>query len=363
MTGHDDSRQYPLEPGSVDAALYTDAGQYDRELRNIFHHVWLRACPSVDIAEPRQYLLWEELDQSVVIVRQDDGSLAAWHNVCQHRGAKLVPASGHCASGRFVCPWHGFIYDLDGKLRLAPLKKEFDQRKLEGLRTVEVRAEEYGGFVWISFDCAAPDLRTYLGDIAAELDWFGLDDFEVRYRFEMELTANWKLVVDAFNETWHVPFTHQDTLSEVVQWGKAHLRICDPHSWMSIPVRGLTDKAGEDADHRASHITHYLAFPNTFYSNFPSHLQTWTIWPKGVDRTHFVAYGMVGPCPAGLSEEKWQRQNDRDWQHFCEVASEDVRVINGWGQVSRSLGQREYLFNRAEGRLSAFHREIARRTG
>jgi choline monooxygenase len=362
MEQRDKSSQYPLPPSAIDASLYTGVEQHVREIEQVFFKAWLRVGPSSDLPNPKDYIIWEELRQSVVIARQEDGSLLAWHNVCQHRGARLVEASGHCATGRFVCPWHGFIYDLSGKLRFAPLKQEFDKSRLEGLRTPPARVDEYAGFIWICFSDDAPDLRTYLDDIATELDWFGLENFNTRYRFDLMLDANWKVVVDAFNETWHVPFTHKKTLSDIVQWGKAHLRICDPHSWMTIPVKGLTDKHPEDADHREANITHYLAFPNVIYSCFPSHLQTWSMWPVGPDKTHLIAYGMVGACPEGMTEERWAKQNERDWQNFQAVTFEDAGVINGWGTVSHSLGQKEYMFNTAEGRLTAFHREIARRS-
>jgi choline monooxygenase len=354
--------QYPLPPSHVAARSYTDRGQYLREIENVFQRSWLRTVPLSDMPKPGDYIIWEELDQSVAIVRQEDGSLLAWHNVCQHRGARLVAESGHCEKGRFICPWHGFTYDLSGKLRFAPMKNAFDQERIENLRTPPVRVDTYAGFAWICLNDDLPELKDYLGDIGGELDWFGLDQFETRYRFDVMLDANWKVVVDAFNETWHVPFTHQATLSDIVQWGKAQLHICDPHSWMTIPVKGLTDRHPEDADHRASHITHYLSFPNTFYSNFPSHLQTWSIFPVSEIRTHFTAYGMVGPTPDGITEEKWTRQNQRDWEHFESVAREDIAVINGWGSVAKSLGQRDYIFNTAEGRLTAFHKEVARRT-
>jgi phenylpropionate dioxygenase-like ring-hydroxylating dioxygenase large terminal subunit len=243
------------------------------------------------------------------------------------------------------------------------MKNAFEQDRILGLRTPPVRVETYAGFAWLCLGEDVPPLKEYLADIGEELDWFHLDGFDVRYRFDVMLDANWKVVVDAFNETWHVPFTHQETLSDIVQWGKAHLRICDPHSWMTIPVKGLTDRLPDDADHRAAHITHYLAFPNTIYSNFPTHLQTWSIWPRGVDKTHFIAYGMVGPAPEGMPEDTWIKRNDRDWAHFESVAREDTAVINSWGTVAHSLGQKDYIFNTAEGRLSAFHSEIARRTG
>ena len=360
---HDKDGQYPLPPSHLSARSYTDPAQYRNEFDGVFRRSWLRAVPLSDLPGPGDYVIWEELDQSVVIVRRDDGSLAAWHNVCQHRGARLVAESGHCEKGRFVCPWHGFTYDLEGKLRFAPMKGAFEDDRMDGLRTPPVRVDSYGGFAWLCLDDDVPPLKEYLADIGQELDWFGLDEFDVRFRFDVMLDANWKVVVDAFNETWHVPFTHQATLSDIVEWGKAHLRICDPHSWMTIPVKGLTDNKPADADHRQAHITHYLAFPNSIYSNFPTHLQTWTIWPVGPDRTHFVAYGMVGPAPEGVPADKWARRNQRDWEHFEAVSREDIGVINGWGSVARSLGQRDYLFNTAEGRLTAFHREIARRTG
>ena len=361
MTTEQSSAQYPLPPSTVEAATYTDPARFQIELEQIFFKSWIPACPSGDIAGPRDYILFEKLRQSIVIARGDNGEVLAWHNVCQHRGTRIVNGPGHCEKGRFTCPWHGFQYDLTGKVRFMPMKAAFDETLLDDLRAPPVRVQEWSGFIWICLSDETPDLKTFLGDIHEELDWFGLDRFDTRFRVEFTLNANWKTVVDAFNETWHVPSTHHSTLSEIVQWGKARLRICDPHSWMSIPVKGLTDRAGGDADHRASHITHYLAFPNTFFSCFPTHLQTWNIWPVSPNETHFTAWGMVGPCPEGVTEEKWQRQNERDWQNFIDVSAEDSAVINSWGKVAHSLGQKRYMFNTAEGRLTAFHAQVAAR--
>ena len=130
------------------------------------------------------------------------------------------------------------------------MKTAFDKDRIDNSRTPLVRVEEYGGFIWICLSEETPDLKTYLGDIGTQLDWFKIEGFETRYRFDAMLDANWKVVVDAFNETWHVPFTHQQTIADIVQWGKAHLRICDPHSWMSIPVKGLTDSFPQGTDLR-----------------------------------------------------------------------------------------------------------------
>ncbi len=355
--------QYPLEPHLLDAAQYNDPEQYQREITNVFFKTWFPICPSADIAAPRDYLVWDKLEQSVVIVRLDDGSLSAWHNVCQHRGARLLEASGSCPRGRFSCPWHGFGYNLEGEVITVPLRDSFAPEQLDSLRAPAVRVEEWSGFVWLCFDDSVPDLRTYLGVVGDELAWYGMENFDTKFRATLHLKANWKLVVDAFNETWHVPFTHQDTLTGLVLWRDAILHLEPPHSWMTLPVRGFTDKAGPDADHRQSHICHYLAFPNTIFSCFPTHLQMWSAWPLSPTETVLEAYGVVGPPPEGMDPEKWQRRNERDWEQFMKVTSEDSEVINGFGTVSRSIGFRRNMFNTAESRLTAFHQEIARRAG
>jgi phenylpropionate dioxygenase-like ring-hydroxylating dioxygenase large terminal subunit len=350
-------KQYPLAPHVLDADHYRDPAQYERELELVFTRAWFPVCPSGDLAEPRDFVVWDRLQQSIVIVRRDDGEIAAWHNVCQHRGARLVAQSGSCPVGTFKCPWHGFAYDLDGVVKSVPLRDSFDADLLEGLRTPQVRAEEWGGLVWITLSDDTPRLREYLGVIGDELEGFGLERFETNYRTTLELNANWKLVVDAFNETWHVPFTHKDTLTGIVMWRDAVLHIERPHSWMTIPVRGLTDRV-DSPDHRKTHICHYLAFPNTIFSCFPTHLQMWTAWPVSQHQTILDAWGIVGPAPDGVTEEKWKRQNDRDWDNFVNVVCEDAEVINSFGTVVESKGFRRNMFNTAESRLTAFHAEV-----
>lgn len=195
--------QYPLQPSVLDPSVYTDPVQYERELALIFHKSWLPVCPSADLVVPRSYKVWDQLRQSVLLVRQDDGSIAAWHNVCQHRGSRLVENAGVCEGGVFVCPWHGFRYGLKGNVEFVTLSNAFDSERTRKLRAPAVRSTEWSGFIWINLSEEGPDLQTYLGSLWEELGYYGMERFAVRYRKELELNANWKTVVDAFNETWH----------------------------------------------------------------------------------------------------------------------------------------------------------------
>ena len=352
------SEQYPLPPSRLDAAVYTDPQRFRREMDSVFFETWLPVCPVEDLRNPRDVVVWDQLDQSVVIARRDDDTVVAWHNVCQHRGARLLEESGHCRIGRIKCPWHGFVYDLDGRVESVPLKPTFDADELTDLRAPAVRAEVWGGLVWLCFGDDVPGLTEYLGDLVPELGAYDLDNYAVSHRKTARLQANWKLVVDAFNETWHVPFTHPDTLSGTVKWRDAHLHITSPHSWMTLPVKGLEGRPG---DHHESNICHYLAFPSTIFSCFPTHLQMWTAWPIDERTTELVVWQLDGPTPEGFDDAKWARHSQRNWDQFIEVLDEDTEVLKGFDSVIRSRGYQRNIFNKAESRLTAFHDEVAKR--
>jgi choline monooxygenase len=339
---------------------YTDPARYQGEIEQVMLRSWLVAMPSGELAEPRSYVVWDALGQSVVITRRDDGTLSAWYNVCQHRGARLAEGAGVCSSGSFKCPWHGFGYDLDGRVTTVPLRGAFDEATLQGLRARAVAVEEMWGLVWVCLSDPEQPLREYLGGLVPQLDWYGLDNWQARYSQEWEIGANWKAVLDGFLETWHVPFTHKDTLASMVLWKLAKLKDLGRHSMMTIPVKGKDGTPVEPAtgDERESHICHYLSFPNTIFSCFPTHVQLFQAWPVAVDQTVFKAWNIFGPTPPGMTDEEWEKRSDKSWLHFQDVATEDLDVLNRLGQSYGSRGFVRNMFNGDEGRLTAFHRSI-----
>lgn len=357
--------QYPTPPSLLPARHYRDPAQYERELARVFPSCWLPIAPAADVAAPRDYVVWQRFGQSVVVVRLDDETLAAWHNVCQHRGARLVDSSGRCPTGSFKCPWHGFAYDLEGRVVHVPLREAFAEEELRDLRAPAVRVREWSGFVWIALDGSAPALEEYLGELATELTGYGLHAWDAPYRDEWRIEANYKTVIDAFNETWHVPFTHKQTVKGGLLWRDTAIRIMDPHSMMAIPVRKEYDEVDAvlENDHRKTMLCHYLSFPNTIFNCFPDHVQVFSAWPAGPRSTVLTAYGLVAPPADGIDPERYGRRADRDWEHFCSVVQEDVDVLEAAGEIYDSLGFTRNMFNAAEGRLTAYHEAMNARAG
>lgn len=350
-------------PRTLDAACYRDAAKYQRELKVLFMAAWMPACSSKELENAGGRLVWDRLRQSVVIARVPNGTLSAWHNVCRHRGAQLAKESGQGKSAKFKRPSHGFSHDLSGKCNCEPLRECFDGAGLVGLCAPLVRVEEWNGLVWLNFCVQAPTLRDYLGELWTQLGLYSANGFEIRYHHSTELNANWKVVINAFAETWHVPFTHHQTLSGLMLWREARLHICPPHSWMTLPIANFTADAGPQTNHHEANVRHYTAFPNTIFSCFPAHLQIWSVWPISQQRTLLTAWGAAGPAPAGLSEEKWSEQSDRSWGHFLDALSEDSQALNDLGATARSCRFERGLVNPAEGRLTVFQHEVMRRVG
>jgi nitrite reductase/ring-hydroxylating ferredoxin subunit len=182
------------------------------ETERLWPRVWLLAGLARDLAQTGDYLTFEIGDDSILIVRQADGTLRAHHNVCMHRGNRLrEPGRGHARL--FVCQFHGWRYGLDGALVEALDADTFPQGcPRDALDLRPVRCDTWAGFVFVTLDPAAAPLRDYLGVLPAHLDPYRLEEMSVVDDWTIEIPCNWKTSLDAFNEAYHIAGTHTDTL-------------------------------------------------------------------------------------------------------------------------------------------------------
>lgn len=201
---------YVPEPRPIAASRYFSQEFHDLEVSHVWGKVWQYAGWSYDLANPGDIIVYRNVGQSVIVVRQRDGSLKAFRNSCLHRGRELCNADTSQAQLR--CPYHAFTWGLDGDLKWIPAAWDFPQIDRANFSLPQVRVEEWNGFVFINFDDDAPPLRTYLGKMVDQWEESGWD-FTKRFRAVTvikEMNCNWKAGIDAFIETLHVYASHPE---------------------------------------------------------------------------------------------------------------------------------------------------------
>ena len=197
-------------PVFVPAERYIDPAFAALEHRYLWSRVWQMACRLEEVTAPGDYVEYTIGDQSVLVVRVDDGTVKAYQNACRHRATQLATGTGSFSGGRIICPFHGWRWNLDGESTFVYGAHAFDEQLLaaDELCLRPVQTGVWGGCVWINPDPAAPPLAESLAPVPGLLDPLGLADMRVQWWKCTVLKANWKLAQEAFMEGYHVPQTH-----------------------------------------------------------------------------------------------------------------------------------------------------------
>lgn len=191
----------------VDAAEFTSREHHQREVDGLWAKVWQAACRANDIPEVGDYLEYEIVGYSILVVRDTPTTVKAFHNACRHRATAVATGCGKAAC--FVCPFHGWTYGLDGSLQALPASWDFPHvdRATHGLKAVQ--AEVFNGWVYVNLDLSAPPLREFLGEtITRHLLVNPTDRMQKVSHVGMVIQSNWKVIAEAFMETYHVTVTH-----------------------------------------------------------------------------------------------------------------------------------------------------------
>jgi phenylpropionate dioxygenase-like ring-hydroxylating dioxygenase large terminal subunit len=198
----------------VEAYVSEDYARAERD--RLWRKVWLQVGRVEELPDVGNYLTHEILDDSIIAVRVAPDKIVAHHNVCPHRGRRLidVPKGARNATGKkigFTCAYHGWRFDLDGT-NTHILHKDDWQGCLtaENTHLTPVKVDTWGGWIWINMDPNCEPLRQWLEPAASMLDPFQLQNMRVRWRKWGIFDCNWKVALEAFNETYHVQTTHPE---------------------------------------------------------------------------------------------------------------------------------------------------------
>jgi phenylpropionate dioxygenase-like ring-hydroxylating dioxygenase large terminal subunit len=199
------------DPELISSKRYYDEEFFRLEAERLWPHVWQMACRLEQIPNVGDWVEYSILGKSVIVVRAKDG-VKAYHNACRHRGVQLAPAGhhGNCQTQGFICPFHGWRWDMEGKCTFVYGKHLFTQGLLDQaeLALAPCRVELWGGCAFVNFDDDAPSLRDCMGPVAQRLEARQVDKLRSEWWYATVLPANWKIAMEAFMEGYHVMRTH-----------------------------------------------------------------------------------------------------------------------------------------------------------
>ena len=198
-----------LRGDPITASRYVCGDFYNRELNNMWRKTWHISGLSYQAPEEGDYLVAEMGPESVIVVRRDDGTFSGYLNVCPHRGARVTEGPDGTAQ-RFTCPYHGWEFDLGGRVVSVPGALDFKHgNPCSKLGLQPVLVEELFGMVWFNIDLHSVSLKEYLGQtIFEEIGAYRIDEMVRVLDMTAETHCNWKILADNFNEAYHLQVVH-----------------------------------------------------------------------------------------------------------------------------------------------------------
>jgi phenylpropionate dioxygenase-like ring-hydroxylating dioxygenase large terminal subunit len=330
---------------------YRDPRVLAVEERRLFRPSWQYVGPLECVQRPGDQMVGRLLRVPVVVVRDGDGELRGFLNVCRHRGSLVVPADGNAPWLR--CPYHAWTYGLDGTLRSAPQCGPEIAAEHGDLGLLPVRVATFGPFVFASAAADGPPLEVVIGDLAEVVAGVGLDlgGLRRRQRFDYTLAANWKIHLENYLECYHCPVAHPG-FSAVMDVGPGRYELTAGTHRLShrAPVRrAARPAAGPVASLAAGSVTagsYHLLLPNVKININPGrqNLSIGPVYPDGTDRTAgFLDYYFGADADEAWIEQMMAFDTEVGDQDAALVAAAQAGVAGSWIDRGRILPQERLL--------------------
>ncbi|MDD9884744.1 MAG: aromatic ring-hydroxylating dioxygenase subunit alpha [Gammaproteobacteria bacterium] len=306
----DDAQPAEAMPAMLSPWTYRSEEFTALEIEHLFRRQWLLAGHVSDLTAAGDCLTFEAGGESALVVRGADNQLRAFHNVCRHRGARLVDSERGRCPNRITCPFHGWTYGLDGQLRGVPAAATFDGLDRAAIHLAPLRMEVWHGFLFVRFAGDGPSVAQAMRPVDDLLAPHRLPDIEPLpgARFRERRPCNWKVIHDVDNEGYHVPVGHpqlqelygdnyRDDWVGGVSVSFARLNETPGHSWSVRHYQKLLpDFAHLPPAHRR--LWFYVGiFPSTVLAIYPEGLEFYMSIPLSADATRFVGGGYALPDP------------------------------------------------------------------
>lgn len=316
---------------TIPSAWYTDPATLERERRDVFGRTWQAVGLAASVDRPGTYFAADIAGEPVLVTRDAEGTLRAFSNVCRHRGSELC--SGQGAGAVIRCPYHGWTYQLDGRLHGAPEFEGVENWDRAAVRLPEFRVELWGPYLFVNMDPAAPPLADVMGAIPREVAEIGcpIDSLRHAYRRDYVIECNWKVYVDNYLEGYHLPAAHPSLFREL-DYAGYRVETFAQYSSQIAPIRAAASGEARryEFGDNSNRALYYWIFPNIMLNVYPDNLSANFIVPLGPEKTltifEWFSYGEAGVA-----------QQTIDFSD--EIQQEDIRICES---VQRGLRSRHY---------------------
>jgi choline monooxygenase len=354
--------------------FYTDPSVLDIEKEKIFRRTWQlvgtlqQACGEVNgvkrtIADPETFFTADLAGEPIVVVRDKQGTLRAFSNVCRHRAGPIAQGSGCKTVLR--CGYHGWTYTLDGRLIGTPDVEgvEFFDRSTMGM--VPLRLETWEQFIFVNFDAQAEPLAAFLGEIPRQSRGFNFEGLQLAERRDYTIDCNWKVYVDNYLEGYHIPIAHPGLVREI-DYAQYRTETFRYYSQQLAPIRAMkSEESGERFYAPGTGLQealYFWVFPNLMVNVYPDNVSTNLILPISQEKTLTIFEWFFHD--AGSSE--MQERVKKAVQFSDEVQQEDIGLCESVqrGLRSATYDRGRYSVRRENG-VHHFHtllREFLERT-
>jgi glycine betaine catabolism A len=340
---------------TLPSRAYTDPQWFGDEMERVFARMWLAAGRAAELDRAGAFVRREIAGASVLIVRGNDGSIRAFHNVCRHRGTALCTDADGVFPGSIQCPYHAWTYGLDGRLLAAPQMDEVDGFDRGEFPLRSIACDSWDGHLFINLSADPPRLSEQLKDLPARFAPWRMHELRLAHRIHYDVAANWKLVVQNYNECLHCPVIHPMLNRMHHYLGADNVPTTDTYCGGAMGFKEGVETLSHDGKRRRAvlpglgererTIVNYFAiYPNLLLTLHPDYMMTTTIWPQDCGRTTLIAEWHFHPDEIAKPDfvyedaiEFWDRTNREDWS----ISERSYRGIRSRGYAPGPYSERE----------------------